>query len=338
MNRKLIVAILAVTLICAFAGAGTMAYFTSRATSRNNTFVAGSLILGGIIDEEEVQNRFATLSLENLKPGEPVHVGSTILKNVGSLLFKLYRMTASNIQDESGLDDVLNIIVKIGGEQVFTGKLSQLAEENGGYFDPIYGIQPGDEKQMEITIMMDAAAGNAYQGKSMTCDLTVYAAQEEMTLQGQPSGTRINFGTAPGGRPTFSVEGYEEGGWLCFDWDWDPSDDGWLSEREYYQIDIKHETGDPTTNVCEARVRWWIFVNEGERVISVDGIDENDVRVDWSSDIVKIRRSAFPSDWELIEVKLSGTQNISWDEVDDVRNGEIPDSVKTIPGYQPWYF
>lgn len=318
MKKKLIVGIIAVTLICAFAGAGTMAYFTSRATSGANTFVAGTLVLGGVIDDMDVANRFATLNLANLKPGDPVHLGSTVLKNVGTLPFKLYRMTASNIVDASGLDGVLTLTVEIGGEQVFAGKLSQLVEENGGYFDPIYNVQPGEEKAMDLYVMMDAAAGNAYQGKSMTCDLTVYAAQNEMPLNGEPQESHVNLGTAPGGRPTFSVVGYNTASQVCFDWDWDPDDIGY----EYYKLEIKHETGTPTTTIEEKRMVIIILPITREVVVSGDGIDRNDVNVDWNGDVVKIDKSAFPSDWTGFEVKLSGKQRSN-------------SNIKSIP-YQWW--
>lgn len=316
MKKKLIVGILAVTLICAFAGAGTMAYFSSRATSTNNTFVAGTLVLGGVIDGADVQNRFATLNISNLKPGEQVHLGSTILKNVGTLPFKLYRMTASNIVDtpEPKLDSVLTLTVKIDGDRVFTGKLSELVAANGGYFDPIYNVMPGEEKVMDLEIMMAATAGNVFQGRAAKCDLTVYAAQNEMPEPGDPQGTHINLGTAPGGEPTFSVVGYNDSSYVYFDWDWEPDD----RLFEQYIVDIKHETGYPTTHVEEMR----IFIFLSEQVISVDGINRSDVDVDWGSDIVKIDKSAFPSDWDGFEVKLSGKQRMLG-------------NIKSIP-YQWW--
>lgn len=319
MKKKLIVGILAVTLICAFAGAGTMAYFSSRATSTNNTFVAGTLVLGGVIDGADVQNRFATLNISNLKPGEPVHLGSTILKNVGTLPFKLYRMTASNIVDtpEPKLDSVLTLTVKIDGDRVFTGKLSELVAANGGYFDPIYNVMPGEEKVMDLEIMMAATAGNVFQGMAAKCDLTVYAAQNEMPEPGDPQGSHVNLGTAPGGRPTFSVVGYNTVSQVCFDWNWDPED----TIYEYYKLEIKHETGIPTTTIEEERS---IIVHPSTRevIVSGDGIDRNDIIVDWNGDVIKIKKSAFPSDWDGFEVRLSGKQ---------LSNGTI----KSIP-YQWW--
>lgn len=47
MNKKLLVITLFVSLICVTAGIGTMAWFTSSATSNNNEFIAGTIIIDG---------------------------------------------------------------------------------------------------------------------------------------------------------------------------------------------------------------------------------------------------------------------------------------------------
>jgi hypothetical protein len=99
------------------------------------------------------------------------------------------------------------------------------------------------------------------------------------------------------------VVGYDTGSRVNFDWDWTPDDR--VLGSEYYELLIKHETGNPTTTVKEIR----IFVFADEQVISTDGIDESDVSVDWGSDIVRINKNAFPSDWDGFEVQISGAQN-----------------------------
>ena len=282
MNKRLLAVAMAVVLICAAAGAGTMAWFTSSATSSGNVFQAGTLILGSEVDGEDVYEKFATLEFKAMEPGEPpVKVLETELKNVGSLPFYLYRMTASGIVDnnsENNIDDmILNEVLKlkifIGGEQVYYGKLSQMVEENGGFFDPIYGIQPGEERTLTIEAELPASTGNAYQGLSMKCDLNIFAAQEEMPVPGEPPlGTRYDLG----GNDRFSVEGYNTNNYVNFDWDWTPND---TLLGEYYEIRIKHETGDTTTEIQELRILIFPF----EQVITADGIDPDDVSVDRKS-------------------------------------------------------
>lgn len=322
MRKKYILSIIAIILICSMAGAGTMAWFTGRATSEENNVSAGTLILGtGDVgtDSNDQNFVFDSVAFGSMEPGEPpIQVQRTKLKNVGSLPFYLYRITASQLtdmtigdtdngKDDTELDNVLNIEITMcdpdeaveNGEKVFEGKLSELVEENGGFFDPIYSINPQDVKEMVITAHMDSNANNYYQGLSMNCDFTVYAAQNNMPVNGEGSGSgnKVNLGSTS----SFSVAGYNSSSHVSFDWDWTPND-FW---SEYYQIDIKHHTGDSTTNIEE----WRIVFLPGERVISTDGIDESDVSVDWGSDIVRIDKSAFPSDWDGFEVKLSGEQD-----------------------------
>lgn len=99
----------------------------------------------------------------------------------------------------------------------------------------------------------------------------------------------------------FSVKGYDKGSEIWFDWDWISKE----LQHEYYVVDIKHN--DEKTNTYGMRILLFKY----EQIISTDGIDENDVSVDWSNDIVKIKKNAFPTKWESIDVKFSNAQTIT---------------------------
>lgn len=315
MKKKYIAMMLVIAIAFSMLGVGTMAWFTSQALSTNNTFVAGELKLGGIINGEDVVEQFATLNLSNLKPGEPRDLGTTQLKNVGTLPFKLYRITASNFTglsnaiDEQGrsMDDVLHLIVTIGDEQVYEGKFSQLVWENGGFFDPIVDVPVGDVRDMKLSVLMDQTAGNKFQGQSFTCDLTVYATQNEVPENGEPIYTRVYLGRSNGGdtisNPSFSVEGWNDSMFVNFDFNWHPNDA--LYER--YYIEIKHEKGDVDNTIDAQRI-----IIAGPDSIQVEGtgpLTVNDIKVDWyDKDVVSIRRNAFPSTWDGFEVKFSGSR------------------------------
>lgn len=302
--------VIAIVMICAMAGAGTMAYFTSSSSSANNTFNTGTLILGGKdINGNNLYNTFVRLQLGNMEPGEPpIKVSETILKNVGTLPFYLYRMTATALADNTNngindtiLNNVLMVDITIGGEPVFHGRLSQLVEENGGFFDPIYNVNPTDERLMVITAYMDPTASNQYQGLSMSCDLTVYASQNGSPITGQPSTQPARLGTTP----HFAVDGYENGSDVWFDWNWTPDDrDGLLGYEEYW-VRIKHETGDSTTEIYEVKIS---LLPTGEWVTSTDGISASAVSLDSNGDIVRIKKSAFPASWQGFEVQFGGRQ------------------------------
>lgn len=298
MKKRFLASILAVTMMFALAGAGTMAWFTSQDKSEGNTFTAGTLIVGGDDSVADADLYFARVAFENMEPGQPPQkLETTTIKNRGSLPFYLYRLTADNFSEDESLDSVLNINVKIGGEEVYSGKISQLREDNGGFFDPIKDIQPGTELPMEIEVFMDPTAENEFQGTSMTCDLTIYASQNEKPSPGEPTGTKVNLGSTS----LFRIEGYNTNGWVNFDWNWTPND----VLREEYLLKIKHHNGDATTTIYEARI-WW---DGREWVESTDGLDRDDVQLLVRDDVVRIRRSAFPEDWDGFEVELSGRQS-----------------------------
>lgn len=314
------------------AGVGTMAWFTSGATSSNNTFVTGTLTLGGVIEGNDVHNQFATLTFENMSPGgDPTEMGTTTLKNVGSLPFYLYRITASNFVDnnlensidDTILDEVLMINISIGDEEVYNGRLSELVEENGGFFDPVYDVAPGETKDMVIKAYMDPNAGNTYQGLSMSADLTVHATQNDTPISGQPSSNPVFLGTTEIFNAT--GENYTDGNgveWLRFTWNWDLEEWNTYTDKDELRLRFKHEVGTPDAEVYEA-VMW--YTNE----IQLTGLTQDQVQfnTDWNTptDQIWVKRSAFPESWETIAVEVSGGLN----------NGSTQ-LFKTIP-YHQWY-
>nr|WP_279380044.1 TasA family protein [Sporosalibacterium faouarense] len=355
--------ILVVILICSMAGAGTMAWFTSQATSDNNVFAAGTLILGSEgANNDDIYNTFEKVEFPDMEPGQPfVQVQETILKNVGSLPFYLYRMTASQLEDnnlnneidDTKLNDVLTLKITLKDmeedadeEQVYYGKLSQLKLDNGGFFDPIYDVRPGEKKVMKIYAELPPEVTNEYQGLSMICDLTLYAKQNNVPIQGDPQNQWHDL--QQGSVTNFSVKGINHRPLLrnlvTFDWDWNPDD----SDYEFYEIMIKHETGDPNAQITEERWEteepflWWTIKTQhlsedievydmltGEEV----DLDKWDVIWDPSEDNISIAMSAFPSDWDGMEIKLSGTQ---YEDLNSPGNPEI-DTIQSLP-IQYWSF
>lgn len=315
MKRKYIAIMLVVTLAFSMLGVGTMAWFTSQATSANNTFVAGTLILGGKIGENYIERQFASLDLTNLKPGESRILGVTELRNMGTLPLKLYRINASNFQglsqkyDRQGrsMDDVLDLIVTIDGDIVYEGKFSKMVEKYGGFFDPIVNVPPDTSKTMQLAVKMDPSAGNEFQGKSFSCDLTIYATQNQVPENGEPVGTKVKLGTSNGGttidNPSFSVEGWNDSMFVNFDFNWHPNDA--LYER--YYIEIKHEKGDVDNTIDAQRII--IALPNSVQVEGTGPLTVDDIIVDWyDDDVVSIRRDAFPSTWDGFEVKFSGSR------------------------------
>ncbi len=106
MNKKLVGAILSVTLLFAAAGAGTMAWFTSQATSSNNTFQAGILRVDNIRNDIPITGpMFYTESNEEGMQGtgywEPGKGATRMLlvTNTGNLPTRLEHLQAQLVNE-----------------------------------------------------------------------------------------------------------------------------------------------------------------------------------------------------------------------------------------------
>jgi predicted ribosomally synthesized peptide with SipW-like signal peptide len=290
MNKRILAVAMAVVIICAAAGAGTMAWFTSSATSTGNDFTTGTLILGGVGDDGDTPHVFKNVKFEAMEPGEPPEkVQTTILKNVGTLPFYLYRLTASELTGDTELDDVLNVKVTIGNDEigntvVYQDSLSKMVESNGGHFNRIYNVEPRDTVDMVIEVFMDESAGNTYQGLSMTCDFTVYAAQDPSQMNGVPEGAKEYIGRAE--NPVldpfvyFDVYGKNTANDTIFTYEWNIVD--LTPYVDYYDIHIKHHRGTPGV---ELDIRTRVLSNDilSVKVNGVDMTEELKGYISWDA-------------------------------------------------------
>lgn len=339
VNKKSLLAVALIGMLVLGSGYGTYAYFTARAVSADNTIKAGTLKLGGVRNGEDVEKQFATVTFKNIEPGETLqNVATTKLKNVGDLPFYLYRITASDLVDNTTgendngktdtiLDKVLTMNITIDEKQVYHGKLSELKAINGGYFDPIQEIESKAEKNMKISLSMDSNAGNEYQGLSMSCDFTVYAAQQGMPISGESEGTKYDMGSTE----LFSVEGWNDGEYIYFQWHWIPED----KDKEAYKIKLKHQTGNSTTQIKEVRCLNSI---DDSSIYSLNGITRDYVEFYKSDNIIRIDKNAIPQEWKTFEIQLGGSQVFSESDYQiDIDTGIVTDNIdyKTIP-YQQW--
>lgn len=330
--KKIISILLAISLVTGVTAVmGTKAYFTSSTESAINTFKAGTLKIGG-----EGDYKFKRLVVDNIKPGMPLDAGDTTVKNIGSLPLKLFRITASNFSGSRDLDYKLKVTIKMNNDTVYTGRLMDLIAVNGGYFDPIYDIKAGQEVNIHVDVEMDEDAGNYYQDKTIKCDLTIDAAQNNYPELGKPKGRQFDIASATGSGterdPSFSVKGWNEvldNGYVSFKYNWKPSD--WKTKFKFgtivykenfevYDIEIKHEKSIDDANIGGEhegkwlkiffRFRWdessckWICTSPDSDI----NINPNDVVVDFENDMIKIKKSVFPEDWKGFEVKFHGIQ------------------------------
>ncbi|MGB9840456.1 TasA family protein [Thermovenabulum sp.] len=181
MKAKIFLAIISIVVVFCLIGMGTMAWFTSRAESTENTFVTGTLHLGGKIDGTFEKERFATLQFKNMQPNESRELGPIELKNMGTLPLKIYRISAENAVGNLELAGVIGIKVRFGDTIVFDGKLSDLFFNSKGFFTFEQRLSPEEETSFFVEIKMDETADNSYQGRELSCNLLIHAVQTNKT-------------------------------------------------------------------------------------------------------------------------------------------------------------
>lgn len=190
--KKILISLVMITLVGASTVAATRAYFTSQATSSNNTFGAGKLelVLGGVASP--------VINVNTLEPGKWVYdvtspysgtamlFGSLSVINPGSNpngLHLKYRFSPQLVsQTVAGFYDLLWIRVyrAEGSSTNFVLKWEGLLKNM--MIDPsmvaeMADVAPGSGHDWRFDVGLDSSAGNAYQSASATINFVFEATQ-----------------------------------------------------------------------------------------------------------------------------------------------------------------
>ncbi|GGM67132.1 putative ribosomally synthesized peptide with SipW-like signal peptide [Halarchaeum rubridurum] len=188
-RRSVLVAVVAVGLVAAGAGAGTMALFSDQEQSANNTIQAGTLDLS----MGESASFVADGDNMNLKPGASTG-GDVTLSNTGSLdgTVALNVTYAESDNDESTDNTtdmnatetakVLDVTeLTYGGSPI----MENVSDTDGDGTKTLYDLSQSEvdvgaldateEKDFNVTLTMQESAGNGYQndGVDATFNFTV---------------------------------------------------------------------------------------------------------------------------------------------------------------------
>lgn len=161
MRRNIIISMVLIGLLAFGIGFGTFAYFTSQATSEDNTFATGTLTI------DSPGKLTADLDVGNIYPGWTTSKTITV-HNSGSLEFK-YRIS---VQPNTG-----NIL--------YDGATPLQVSINGGAFTNINAlgyvelgtIAAGEDGTFTIAFKLPEAANNDYQNASGTFTFVFDATQ-----------------------------------------------------------------------------------------------------------------------------------------------------------------
>lgn len=165
MKKKAIISLILIAVMAFGIGAGSYAWFTSQATSTNNVFAAGTLVIG----VPEVDDNVGVFNVETWEPGKS-ETKTIEVKNLGTLPFK-YRVSASMVEGEA-LYNKLDLVIKKGDVEIYDGKLAGLSN-----LQVSDNLDKDGVENLSFTVSFPEDAGNEYQGLSTMVNFVFDAAQ-----------------------------------------------------------------------------------------------------------------------------------------------------------------
>lgn len=168
MKRTLIYLVCILGVLGMGIGLGTFAWFTSQASSENNVFETGDLIIG--LSTSGSNDGF--LTIDKLVPGQSISKTLDV-RNSGDVVFK-YKASVQKQDGDDNLFNKLQLTIKKGTTTIFDGSLKDLNMTIGN-------IDSGVTETLDFTATLPQDAGNEYQGKLATAKFIFDATQIENT-------------------------------------------------------------------------------------------------------------------------------------------------------------
>jgi predicted ribosomally synthesized peptide with SipW-like signal peptide len=191
MNKKIAFSMMSILTSLALMGGATFAFFSSTATSTGNVFATGSLTL--LLDDNNESTPAATVTSSlggTLVPGSST-TGSISLHNGGSIKIAEVNIdSAQTVTSNPDLAEKLNITAaKIGDDDTcvtntvdvkstFPATLALLDSDTDGIDLPGTDLNPSQKKYLCLTLTLDSATDNTYQGKTITETFTFVGHQD----------------------------------------------------------------------------------------------------------------------------------------------------------------
>ncbi|EOD01702.1 TasA family protein [Caldisalinibacter kiritimatiensis] len=162
MKKRMILSLVLVGLLAFGVGMGTFAWFTSQATSENNVFETGTLV----IDDPGALT--ANMTVDNIYPSWVSEEKTITVHNSGSLDFK-YRMSVEALTDNILYDGDTPLQISVNGADFVD--INQLA-----YVD-LGEIAAGSDGTFTVQFKLPDEANNDYQDESATFTFVFDATQ-----------------------------------------------------------------------------------------------------------------------------------------------------------------
>lgn len=189
MRRLLLSGVMVVGVLSGFVQGGTVAYFTSSATSAGNQFTAGTLVIS------EAPS-LALLNVSNLVPGDSFGAPLTV-SNAGSLTLRYAVTSAADNTDGKGLRSALGLTIwtdvsaanctaknYTGGTSVYgpgalgddTG-LSLIGNPAQGQHAGDRAMAPSTDEVLCFAVQLPSGTSTALQGASTSATFSFSAEQ-----------------------------------------------------------------------------------------------------------------------------------------------------------------
>jgi len=129
---------------------GSGASFTSQTANANNVFSAGTLAMTNTPTGMSV-------TVANMVPGDS-HAGTVVIKNTGTVQGHFYLEPVAITGDTQGFAAQLQLVIKDGATQVYSGSLSGLTQQDLGLW------AAGDSHTYSFTVSFPDQGRNATSG------------------------------------------------------------------------------------------------------------------------------------------------------------------------------
>lgn len=167
VNKKIILSVLIIGCIATVAGAGTWAYYSTSATSSNNSFTAGKM---DINVTEEIGN------VAGIKPGDEIGDKEIVIKNEGNIDIGSVKLTFTSTDNDLSQNIEFKKVTVGNKDLKNKGVLSGLNNETLEY-KPDNSIIPGDS----FTIILEGLEmkKEVTEGQGQTSTLSIKLEAEQ---------------------------------------------------------------------------------------------------------------------------------------------------------------
>jgi len=281
-------------------------YFSKYVFGKGNEVIIERQInLKGSELNNVVKGKLGSFHIAKIWKGLNINTGKITINNVGDNPLMLYGITVDNMnENEAEYDkDIINVNVEIDGNVVFNAKLSDIVDGDRKAFKIIKKLQP--KANSKISIVISSKENNVCTNNQIKFDLALLATMNDnIDSCFTETKNRMYLGS-------FYSQDYNK--YINEFWGecLKKEDEIWFYYNktmyskgfEYIVVDIKNHNKD----FKDIR----ILCFKKQKMISVKGMNEESVKVDWDNNIIKIKRRALTQYYSGFDIRIGSAKSIA---------------------------